>query len=186
MKKTKNKTLKWIYRIYYYLENTYNYKYLRIPKKYVLISDITNVLKIINNEDLIKTFFACRSVDEKLELFYNYINTGRIILKTSKIKSSKIKFTPQERKICPSWVKTRIETLEDNEKWRALRYQALKAGKGKCCLCGRSSKEGVILHVDHIKPKTLYPELRYEITNLQVLCDDCNLGKCNFDDTDWR
>jgi 5-methylcytosine-specific restriction endonuclease McrA len=28
--------------------------------------------------------------------------------------------------------------------------------------------------------------LALEITNLQVLCADCNIGKSNTDETDWR
>lgn len=66
-----------------------------------------------------------------------------------------------------------------------LRYEALKLSGGKCELCGRAPPE-VVLHVDHIIPKSKAPELRYEIKNLQVLCGDCNLGKSNRDNTDWR
>lgn len=47
-------------------------------------------------------------------------------------------------------------------------------------------KDGKVMHVDHIKPKSLHPELKYELSNLQVLCEDCNIGKSNLDDTDWR
>tara|TARA_R110002033_G_scaffold45448_1_gene89009 strand:+ start:79 stop:597 length:519 start_codon:yes stop_codon:yes gene_type:complete len=76
--------------------------------------------------------------------------------------------------------------LKIDSKWRAIRYQALKLGGGKCCLCGMSPKDGVKLHVDHIKPKSLFPHLAYDLNNLQVLCEDCNMGKSNKDDTDWR
>ncbi len=71
-------------------------------------------------------------------------------------------------------------------KWVNVRYFALKNSNGRCCLCGLSAKDGVILHVDHIKPKSLYPELEFELSNLQVLCEYCNVGKSNKDDTDWR
>jgi hypothetical protein len=74
-----------------------------------------------------------------------------------------------------------------SEQWRAIRFEALKAGNGCCCLCGRSNREhGVILHVDHIKPRSKFPELALTLSNLQVMCEDCNLGKSNRDDTDWR
>lgn len=49
-----------------------------------------------------------------------------------------------------------------------------------------SPKDGVKLHVDHIKPKSLFLHLAYDLNNLQVLCEDCNMGKSNKDDTDWR
>lgn len=73
-----------------------------------------------------------------------------------------------------------------DRKWASIRYKALKASNGKCCLCGRGASDGVSLHVDHIKPKSKYPELKYELSNLQVLCEDCNIGKSNEDETDWR
>lgn len=74
-----------------------------------------------------------------------------------------------------------------SEAWRALRFDALKAGNGSCNLCGRSNRQhGIILHVDHIKPKSRFPELALDPNNLQILCEDCNLGKSNRDDTDWR
>jgi hypothetical protein len=73
-----------------------------------------------------------------------------------------------------------------SREWRAVRYKALQVSQGLCCLCGRGRKDGVILHVDHIKPRSLYPELELDVNNLQVLCADCNLGKSNRDETDWR
>lgn len=70
--------------------------------------------------------------------------------------------------------------------WREVRYAALVRSDGRCCACGFSSRQGAELHVDHIKPRSLYPALALELDNLQVLCADCNLGKSNKDATDWR
>ena len=67
-----------------------------------------------------------------------------------------------------------------------LRYEALKLSNGRCQLCGSSPKDGIILNVDHIKPRKKHPELALNIDNLQVLCNVCNHGKGNTDDTDWR
>jgi len=69
--------------------------------------------------------------------------------------------------------------------WREVRYEALKQYGRQCLLCGRKPPS-IVLHVDHIKPRSKYPELELEITNLQVLCEECNLGKSNKDETDWR
>ena len=33
------------------------------------------------------------------------------------------------------------------------------------------------LHIDHILPKAKYPHLMFEISNLQVLCRNCNFRK---------
>lgn len=66
--------------------------------------------------------------------------------------------------------------------WRQLRYQALKAYGGRCQCCGSPGP----LHVDHIKPRWKFPHLSLVIGNLQVLCEDCNIGKGGHDQTDWR
>jgi hypothetical protein len=70
--------------------------------------------------------------------------------------------------------------------WRKVRYEALKNNNGTCELCGRGKPHGVLLHVDHIKPRRTHPHLALELSNLQVLCEECNHGKGNWDDTDWR
>jgi len=82
--------------------------------------------------------------------------------------------------------KKAVSFTNKDRRWRELRYKALKLGSGSCCLCGATAKDGIKLHVDHIKPKSLYPYLEYDLDNLQVLCEDCNIGKSNKDDTDWR
>jgi hypothetical protein len=69
--------------------------------------------------------------------------------------------------------------------WKKLRYQALQLCGAKCQCCGASGPASP-LHVDHIKPRSKYPELALELNNLQVLCADCNIGKLNVDETDWR
>lgn len=69
--------------------------------------------------------------------------------------------------------------------WRRLRYDALTKAGGRCQCCGAFGV-GVALHVDHVKPRSLWPELALDPKNLQVLCDDCNIGKGVRDQTDWR
>lgn len=71
----------------------------------------------------------------------------------------------------------------NTREWRELRYKVLVMHGKTCMAC--NAKEG-IFHVDHIKPRSKYPELELEINNLQVLCESCNLGKSNTDETDWR
>lgn len=74
------------------------------------------------------------------------------------------------------------EFLQSQE-WATLRYLAITSSSGVCKCCGRGRKDGIVLNVDHIKPRKLYPELALTLTNLQVLCDECNRGKLNFDIT---
>jgi len=73
-----------------------------------------------------------------------------------------------------------------SKEWQELRYKALKHYGNKCHLCGRSPKDGVVIHVDHILPRSIYPEFALVFNNLQILCDDCNHGKGNWDETDHR
>lgn len=78
------------------------------------------------------------------------------------------------------------ESFYTSQPWRELRYEALKIHGAACQCCGRTRKDGAVIHVDHIKPRSKYPHLELEITNLQILCEDCNLGKLHKDETDWR
>ena len=106
------------------------------------------------------------------------------ILRDPEIPSSKPlrkRRTPPSRPYIPS------ETFYVMREWREVRYEALKLSDGRCSLCGRSKREnGVVLHVDHIKPRSIRPDLQFEVLNLQVLCEDCNIGKSNYCDIDWR
>lgn len=70
--------------------------------------------------------------------------------------------------------------------WRATRMMALKKHGATCQCCGASAKTGAVIHVDHIKPRKKFPSLALDVENLQVLCHECNHGKGNWDQTDWR
>lgn len=76
--------------------------------------------------------------------------------------------------------------------WKQLRFQVLKL-QGRICQCcgataGSRDANGkpVKIVVDHIKPISKHWELRLQRSNLQVLCDDCNMGKGAWDQTDFR
>jgi len=60
-----------------------------------------------------------------------------------------------------------------------LRFKVLKRDNFSCVQCGASPAKNIetILHVDHIKPWSKGGET--EISNLQTLCQNCNLGKSN-------
>lgn len=73
-----------------------------------------------------------------------------------------------------------------SEAWRGIRYLALRLYGNKCRACGRTPANGVQIHVDHIKPCSVDWSRRLDLLNLQVLCEDCNLGKSNLFSDDWR
>lgn len=70
--------------------------------------------------------------------------------------------------------------------WRRARMLALKTHGARCQCCGATPAHGARMNVDHIKPRRLFPELALKQSNLQVLCEACNHGKGNWDQTDWR
>jgi hypothetical protein len=55
------------------------------------------------------------------------------------------------------------------------KQQALIRDHYTCVICHLYDPEIVI--VDHIKPKSRFPELRKELTNLQTLCPNCHARK---------
>lgn len=65
-----------------------------------------------------------------------------------------------------------------SREWKELRLAVLSVCD-RCMLCGASKESGAILHVDHIKPRSLWPELSLNIDNMQILCSECNLAKSN-------
>jgi len=60
--------------------------------------------------------------------------------------------------------------------WKRARYVALTTYGNRCQLCGAGPATGP-LHVDHIKPRSLFPERCLDQTNLQVLCESCHSAK---------
>ena len=83
----------------------------------------------------------------------------------------------------PDYVKD--EEFYTSRAWRELRLEALRNMRN-CQACGRGPQHGIILHVDHIQPRYKAPHLALVLNNLQVLCEDCNIGKGAWDDTDFR
>ncbi|MGR8933146.1 MAG: HNH endonuclease [Gammaproteobacteria bacterium] len=66
----------------------------------------------------------------------------------------------------------------------ALRWQVFQRDNWRCVACGRGAQDGIILHVDHIVPRSKGGA--DTLDNYQTLCDLCNLGKSNRDATDLR
>jgi len=70
--------------------------------------------------------------------------------------------------------------------WKILRYQAFEKYGNRCQCCGARPSDEITLHVDHVKPKSTHPELALDLNNMQILCEDCNIGKINQFQTDWK
>ena len=118
-------------------------------------------------------------------------NAFRVEVKigSKKSKSPSVKRPSTDWKKVAELVKCKSMTSEQfyqSWEWKEVRYKALKLYGARCMLCGATAANGVRICVDHIKPRSLFPDLQLDINNLQILCDDCNKGKSNTDDTDWR
>ena len=124
------------------------------------------------------------------------ISMGYYLLKNSSLKGFPLKRNPEasadkyyglSKKVKKVVTRSHYpEGFYSSREWRSLRVKALVKNGRRCCLCGATPREGVVLHVDHIKPRSLYPELELELDNLQILCEACNLGKSNHYTDDWR
>lgn len=61
----------------------------------------------------------------------------------------------------------------------SMRYDVLKRDRFTCQKCGATAKDGAKLHVDHIIPVSKGGQTT--MSNLQTLCERCNIGKSNKD-----
>lgn len=108
-----------------------------------------------------------------------------------KPRREKIKAKKRNKRKVPPSVERKNEFYKSWE-WRTLRMEVLKERGRTCECCGATpadktpSGEKVRIVVDHIKPISLFWNLRLTKSNLQVLCDECNQGKGNWDQTDYR
>jgi len=84
------------------------------------------------------------------------------------------RFNYSKGKNSPSWkggitnINSQIRKSEEYKLWRK---SVFERDDYTCIWCG---KVGGILHADHIKPFSLFPELRFAIDNGRTLCIDCH------------
>lgn len=119
-----------------------------------------------------------RRRDDLINDFYLSNNLSEYALKKKSVASGNRRSkSPRKESVLP---------FEKSQKWITLRYKALLKYGRRCLCCGATPETGAVMHVDHIRPKSKYPELALDINNLQILCGDCNFGKGNRDETDFR
>ena len=63
------------------------------------------------------------------------------------------------------------------QEWKLLKQLVLFIYGMRCMKCRRTPKDNVLITVDHIKPRSLYPKLALKFSNMQVLCQPCNSAK---------
>ena len=149
----------------------------------------------------------CVSTDQDFEIVETVLN-GEVfrsrVLKKSEIPSLRLRYIEklgtdkaviiQEAVVDKSYrAKNRLNGKTREEKnvfyqsweWKEARYKILNKYGPRCMLCGANNNESRIC-VDHIVPISRDWTKRLKLENLQVLCNDCNMGKSNRDTRDFR
>jgi hypothetical protein len=70
-----------------------------------------------------------------------------------------------------------FRSFYDRPEWKRMRERVITTHGTFCRHCNREPDNPSDIHIDHIKPRSIYPELSFSFGNLQPLCADCNLGK---------
>jgi 5-methylcytosine-specific restriction endonuclease McrA len=155
----------------------------KVPRKGKLLSVVAHHLGLGGNEGLSKIAAAvCVKIRRwpattKAER-WQVINDFALTIPEAP------KATPAERKVSRD---VNSDGFLRSYEWRKLRLQAIEKHGRRCQCCGATPDDGVTkIHVDHIKPRRKYPHLALKLENLQVLCELCNHGKGNWNETDWR
>lgn len=113
-------------------------------------------------------------------------NAEHILKSIGKKKKIKIIDKKEMKRNTSNFEANKSKEFLSTYEWRKLRMEAIKKYGNSCQCCGASPKNGAVLNVDHIKPRKFFPHLALDINNLQILCAECNHGKGNWDQTDWR
>ena len=107
------------------------------------------------------------------------VNTGRIDPTRGKPRPNRA------GKNCHFWRggvskinRTERQNFSRTTEYRNFREEVLKRDSYRCVLCGEHSYKGrgthCYLYIDHIKPYSLFPELRTDTNNARTLCGSCN------------
>lgn len=84
-------------------------------------------------------------------------------------------WTSERNKINNPQKKGELSTTWKGGRWVYQKRKALERDNYTCQKCGMRDDE--IMQVDHIKQQSKFPELKYDIQNLQTLCPNCHARK---------
>ena len=68
------------------------------------------------------------------------------------------------------------KVIQNTPEYRLWRKSVFKRDDYTCQICNARNKEGLklVINADHIKPFSLFPELRFDINNGRTLCSGCH------------
>ena len=178
-------------------ERNYNRKLVKLPK---MLAEMASYGYTLDKpprygSPVWSAYQSARSLTRQIAVY-----EGRRIPDNCKLKrgpaekTAKAKRKPSVQRTTPSTVawlprdewEKQTQKFYNSQAWKETRYEVLRRDGGACQCCGARASDGVRIHVDHVKPRSKYPELQLDINNLQVLCEDCNFGKSNYYNDDWR
>lgn len=141
-----------------------------------------------------ESFFDKDRVNKKPSIQALEQVASQIIARKVKIKRPKIGDVPHKKpaKGVFSPNPNKRKSFYASWEWRRLRMETLLRYGHRCQSCGATKDDITItgatvrLVVDHIQPLGKNWELRLDPENVQVLCDECNMGKGDWDATDFR
>lgn len=135
-----------------------------------------------NNEGWFKLYEQClkwkNNKEAKFSHIYNYVMLLAELLPIN---------TQKKNKKARRYIKI-PDDFYSSWDWKKLRYEAIKKYGRRCVCCGFVPHNGSLnyLVADHIKPVSKHPKLALQIENIQIMCNDCNMGKSNAHTDDWR
>ena len=106
-----------------------------------------------------------------------WVIIDRILAKPRKERAERIRLRVVE---LAEERKRRIEEAAQfysSPEWNMIRKQVIQEKGRVCAECGRRIKQNDDITVDHIKPRSKFPDLALNIENLRVLCRSCNSKK---------
>lgn len=66
------------------------------------------------------------------------------------------------------------ELIRKSIQYKKWRYEVFKRDDFTCVFCHKKEEVSGKLNADHIKPFSIFPELRYIVSNGRTLCVDCH------------
>jgi 5-methylcytosine-specific restriction endonuclease McrA len=70
-----------------------------------------------------------------------------------------------------------FKSFYERPEWKRTRQRVISNHCVTCSHCNRVPDNPSEVHIDHIRPRYVFPEMAFTLGNLQPLCADCNLGK---------
>src|SRR5690606_30267844 len=148
------------------------------------------LMRFISHMHGLQPFYGSKGLKKRiLSAYRKLVNEGGELTKEKVIVlalSSISKVVGQDPNAEKTIALGRSKNFFKSQHWRHIRLQALSKNDGSCEACGKRVADGAQLHVDHILPRSIYPEFALTLNNLQILCKECNFGKGNVNTTNFK